>query len=134
MSKESEKHLHVKGKTEDICHFTWFHGKISAGEAEGHLRENSYDCYLIRQSEECGESPYLVVLKENGVISHLQIDSDSDGYIIAGCPPKFATLSMLVSYFEKHTIVLTANKYQLTVPCPKSNDHCDVGSTKGVYH
>lgn len=131
--EETANLLHMKGNIDDIHHFTWFHGRISAEEAEGCLREKSYDCYLIRQSEECSESPYLVTVKENGIVNHLQVDGDSDGFVIVGCPPKFASLSILVSYFEKHPIVLTTNKYQLTVPCPKSYDRCDVTSKKGVF-
>lgn len=106
-----------------VCTFSnlccrWFHGKISRDVAEKTLKAVSFNCFLVRASENrIGE--FALSLKTHGTVKHFRINTKRSGgkrFELYGAARSFPSLSDLVEYYQQHCI--TAEGELLTTPCP----------------
>lgn len=98
--------------------FSWYHGKVSRDLAECCLKEVSFDCFLVRESEKrVGE--YSLSLKHKGTVKHFRIDVKRGSrirYELFGAQRSFPTLSDLIDFYSRHCITNVGEV--LTAPCP----------------
>ena len=97
---------------------SWYHGKVSRDLAERCLKEVSFDCFLVRESEKrVGE--YSLSLKHKGIVKHFRIDVKRGSrlrYELFGAQKSFPSLPDLVDYYSCHCITTAGET--LTAPCP----------------
>lgn len=98
--------------------FSWYHGKVSRDLAERWLKEVSFDCFLVRESEKrVGE--YSLSLKHKGIVKHFRIDVKRGSklrYELFGAQKSFPSLPDLIEYYGRHCITTVGET--LTSPCP----------------
>ena len=104
--------------------FSWYHGKVSRDLAERCLKEVSFDCFLVRESEKrVGE--YSLSLKHKGIVKHFRIDVKRGSrirYELFGSQKSFPTLPDLIEYYSHHCITTVGET--LTAPCPSEVHVC----------
>ena len=98
--------------------FSWYHGKISRDVAERSLKQVSFDCFLVRESEK-RPGEYSLSLKHKSVVKHFRVDVKRGSrirYELFGAQKSFPSLSDLIDYYTRHCI--TTGGETLTSPCP----------------
>lgn len=96
----------------------WFHGRISRGESEDLLKQNSMQNgkYLLRESTSQLDS-YVLSVCFNGQVVHYQILRNRDGTVGIAEGLRFPGPVELVHH---HEINLDGLLTRLTIPCEKA--------------
>ena len=97
---------------------SWYHGKISRDGAERCLKDVSFDCFLVRESEK-RPGEYSLSLKHKTVVKHFRVDvkrGSTIRYELFGAQKSFPSLSDLIDYYTRHCITTAGET--LTAPCP----------------
>uniref|UniRef100_A0A5S6R0N9 non-specific protein-tyrosine kinase n=1 Tax=Trichuris muris TaxID=70415 RepID=A0A5S6R0N9_TRIMR len=96
---------------------TWYHGKISRGEAEYLLSSGINGSFLVRESESC-PGQISVSLRYEGRVYHYRLNEDSDGKLYITADRRFSSLAQLVHFHSREAEGLACS---LLYPAPKKD-------------
>lgn len=99
-------------------------------EAERRLRAVSYDCFLIRMSKAASNS-FCLSLKYKRSLTHLLFQGGpGKGYNLPGADRIFHSLTEVVKYCRKTSVILPNDKCTITFPCPQPKILKEISNSK----